>query len=233
MKLQKIRFAVQLTIFALGFTAFFHSNFKWIELGLMGLAILAGAFACGWACPFGMVQDVCSYFGHFLIKKRLKVPRSLHKYLFYLRYILAILFAYLAVYQIFYFYKYDARIIFFSVIAFNTVKIAVLAILVFFLVASMYYERLFCNYVCPYGAKMGAMSLFRIFTIKRNQQTCIQCKKCSKICPMHIDVASKNQIRSMHCNNCFKCISHCPSKHTLKFGLVDAIKIKKRAKHSK
>lgn len=232
MKLQKIRFAVQLTIFAIGFTAFFHTNFWWIEIMFIALAILAGAFACGWTCPFGMAQDIFSYIGSLFVKKKLKLPVNMQQYLVYLRYILALLFFILAAYQIFYFFPYDARLIFFSVVAMKSVKISLFAILAFFLIGSMFYDRLFCNYVCPNGAKLGALSLLRIFTLKRNQNTCIKCHKCSQVCPMNVNTPSKQSIRSPHCINCFKCISHCPIKNTLKFGLITQLYFKAKGKNN-
>lgn len=89
-----------------------------------------------------------------------------------------------------------------------------------FLVISMLFERPFCNYVCTEGIKFGFASFTRIFTIKRNSESCINCKKCDKACSMNISISNKNSIRNAQCINCFERISACPIKDTLSYGKI-------------
>ena len=230
-KLQKIRLLVQLAFLALGFTVFFQDIFKAYKIFFMILAVTSGAFYCGWACPFGMIQDVFGYIGSLFIKKKLKTPQQIQKIVVYLRYLLAILFVLLAFNQIWNFYPYDARLIFFKAITLKNIKIISITILLFFMVSAMFFDRLFCNYFCPHGAKLGALSLLRIFTVKRNNKTCIHCHKCDSVCPMNIKVSSKQEIKSAQCINCFKCISNCPKKGTLKLGIIGWLQRKIKLSH--
>lgn len=46
-----------------------------------------------------------------------------------------------------------------------------------FLLISIIFERPFCNYFCFEAVKFGVVSMTRIFSIKRNNDKCINCKK--------------------------------------------------------
>jgi polyferredoxin len=100
--------------------------------------------------------------------------------------------------------------------------------MVSFVIISIFFERPFCNYFCSEGVKFGVFSLTRVFSIKRNEATCVGCKKCDKACPMNINVSIKDQIRHGQCINCFECISACPVENTLTYGRVKLPKFKKK-----
>ena len=50
--------------------------------------------------------------------------------------------------------------------------------------------------------------------IKRNTDSCLDCKKCDKACSMGIEISKRNRISGGECIGCFKCIdtSGCPEK---------------------
>jgi polyferredoxin len=220
LKLQKIRLSIQIAAFAIGFTTFFQTNFKIFEILFIILTVISGAFYCGWACPFGMIQDIFGHVGNLFIKKKLKPSRQIQKSMMYFRYLLAIIIIFLASNQIWNFYPYNPRLIFFNVITLKNIKIMSVAILVFFVLGAIFFDRLFCNYFCPKGAKLGVFSLLRVFTIKRNKETCLQCRKCDSVCPMNIEISGKQDIKSAQCINCLKCLSICPKQGTLKIGII-------------
>ncbi|MGB9687137.1 MAG: 4Fe-4S binding protein, partial [Rectinema subterraneum] len=85
-------------------------------------------------------------------------------------------------------------------------------ILVLTLVLSMFYERVFCKYVCPLGAVNAILSRIPLFRIKRITTTCISCTKCDKACPMNIDISHGEVISSPECIACMECVTTCPTK---------------------
>jgi len=97
------------------------------------------------------------------------------------------------------------------------VAISSLIILGVVILASLFVDRPFCKYACPYGAILGVFNLFRIFKIKRNISTCIDCKACDRTCPMNIEVSTGKIIRDHQCISCLICTSEdaCPLEDTV------------------
>jgi polyferredoxin len=54
--------------------------------------------------------------------------------------------------------------------------------------------------------------------ITRNQNSCINCKLCSKKCPQGIDVAVMDSVTHIDCTLCGDCISSCPEDNTLQIN---------------
>ena len=92
-----------------------------------------------------------------------------------------------------------------------------LIILSIILIASLFVQRPWCKYLCPYGAFLGLFNKIKVFRIIRKDSTCISYKKCSNVCPMSIDVHEKNAVRDLSCISCFECVGEkvCPKKNTI------------------
>jgi polyferredoxin len=90
------------------------------------------------------------------------------------------------------------------------------------LLLSLVVERPFCKYACPYGALLGIFNLFRIFKIRRNPSTCIDCKACDRTCPMNIPVSTGGAVRHHQCIACLKCTSEqaCPVDKTVELTTI-------------
>jgi ferredoxin len=54
-----------------------------------------------------------------------------------------------------------------------------------------------------------------LFRVRRNEDTCIHCSACDKVCPVNIPVESEEEIKSSECINCNLCVNACPVKDTL------------------
>ncbi|MEJ5188490.1 MAG: 4Fe-4S binding protein [Breznakiellaceae bacterium] len=183
------------------------------------LAILFGPVFCGWVCPMGTVQELIGKLGKKLFKKRYNqfVPLKLDRYLRFLRYGVLVWVVYVT--------ATSMKLVFSDVdpyyALFNfwtgEVPLTALIVLGLTLIASLFIERPFCKYACPYGALLGIFNIFRIFGIKRNQNTCINCKACDRACPMNISVSTSTTVRHHQCITCLQCTSEtaCPVPATV------------------
>jgi polyferredoxin len=189
------------------------------------LAVLFRRSFCGLICPLGALQEFFGWIGKKLFGKRLVMSKKIDNSLRYLKYIIFVAFA-IAAWNISNFWMgpycpwaayshmlggWDELI----------TKYAIgFAILVITLIGSMFYDRFFCKYLCPMGALLGIISKISPNHIHRNlkehtEEGCIHCGICSKNCPMNIDVANTEEVRSAECINCQECIVSCPMPKAL------------------
>lgn len=191
-----------------------------MKLVLLAITLLGGAFYCGWLCPFGLVQDLVSGVGRRLGVRKRKVTPALHNALIYGRYILAVAAALWVADIVFTFLGVEPYGSMLGILAGHMPSTAALAVLAFFTIVSIFYERAFCRYLCPEGAKFGAISLARMVTVRRNPHTCVKCGKCDRACPMQINVSKVENLRSPQCINCMECVATCPIKGALSYGVM-------------
>jgi len=182
-------------------------------------SVLFGPILCGYICPLGSIQEWFGKLGKKLFKKKYNhfVPKKLDKSLRYLRYLSLIAVVYLTGKTLtLIFLDVDP---YYALMNFYTGEVAIGALitLVVTLSLSLLVERPWCKYVCPYGALLGLTNLFRLFTIKRKESTCIDCHICDNVCPMNIEVSKKVSIRDHQCISCHECTSeeHCPVPDTV------------------
>lgn len=71
------------------------------------------------------------------------------------------------------------------------------------------------------GKKFGQLPRLRI---TRNDQTCIDCKKCDKACPQGIQVSQYDQVDHIDCHLCGECIGVCPVNETMGINKKQKIK---------
>lgn len=198
-----------------------ESSFILMVIGFL-LAVLFGPVFCGWVCPFGSIQEWMGGLGRKLFKKRRYnhfIPDRLDRYLRYLRYVVLAWVIYMtAVTGKLIFADYDP---YFALFNFWTSEVAVfgLAILGLTLLGSLFVERPWCKYACPYGAVLGLSNLFRLFKIRRTASTCKLDGACDIYCPMNIKVSQMQAVRDPQCISCLECTSEarCPAAGTVEF----------------
>ena len=102
------------------------------------------------------------------------------------------------------------HIMFYSFIIGN-VLYYVIGILLAFLLKD---NRAFCKYICPVTVFLKPASYFSLLRVKIEEDQCISCGKCKKVCPMNVDMTnpSRRRINGTECILCFQCIEECPAK---------------------
>jgi len=199
-----------------------ESAFILMILGFL-LAVLFGPVFCGWVCPLGTVQEWVAALGRKIFKKKRYnhfIPAKLDSILRYTRYLVLAWVIYMtAVSGTLVFANIDP---YFALFNFWTSEVAIggLIVLGVTLLASLFIERPFCKYACPYGAVLGISNLFCVFSIRRNAGTCKLDSICDITCPMNINVSSKTIIRDHQCISCLECTSEarCPVASTVMFS---------------
>jgi polyferredoxin len=186
---------------------------------VMLLSVLFGPVFCGWVCPLGTVQEWVGKLGRKLFRRRYNhfVPARLDRYLRYSRYGVLLWVLYVtATSGVLVFEAYDP---YYALFNFWSTEVAWTALLILSLVllGSIFVERPWCKYACPYGAVLGITNLFRVFSIKRSTTTCKADGACSIMCPMNIQVDTKTSVRDHQCISCMECTSEaiCPVANTV------------------
>jgi polyferredoxin len=219
-KVQVVRKITQFAFLALLIVGL-YMNARMVIIVLLPATLLFGNFFCGWVCPYGTVQEVIGIIGKRLFKKRYKMPRSIQKYMQYSRYVLfVILMIGVLDFIITPLNGYGTLMGLFSEEMETAVSTVALGIMIFYLLVALFFDRPFCNYLCTEAAKYGILSMTRIFSIKRNESTCVNCKKCDKACPMNIQVSAYEHVRNGQCINCMECVNVCPVEGTLSYSRV-------------
>jgi polyferredoxin len=218
-KIQGFRNGIQIIFFILLLLGFYFGARQYFKY-LIFLSVFAGNYFCGWVCPYGTIQEFFGKIGNKLFKKKYKMPHGIQKYLQFSKYIIYFILMInflrdismsLNSYKIFMISMGN-----FSNISFTLATMIMLS----FIFISMMFERPFCNYLCTESFKYSVVSVVRPITVKRDESTCVKCKKCDTSCPMNIRVSEAKNLRSPQCINCFKCVSSCPVENTLTCGHV-------------
>ncbi len=200
-----------------------QSSFTLMWLVLL-LTLFFGPVFCGWVCPIGTVQEFIGKIGRKIFPKKYNqfIPKNIDYWLRYIRYIVLILIVVLTAQQL--------RLVFqdfcpyFTLFNFWSAEVAFsgLFLMGMILAGSLFVERPWCKYLCPLGALLGLFNLFRIVPLRRNIDTCINCKKCDLVCPMNIKISDKTIVRNHQCISCLLCTDEasCPVKGVMGFSFL-------------
>ena len=73
-------------------------------------------------------------------------------------------------------------------------------------------NRAFCKYICPITVFLKPMSYYSLIRVKCDKEKCISCGKCTRVCPMNVDVTDNSRKRrnGTECILCMECVRNCP-----------------------
>ncbi len=209
---------------------FFKSLPQLIEvIAIIPLTVLAGRFFCGWMCAFGAMGDFIYLLSPKAIRKKFRTGEKADKTMKLIKYavlVLLVIFVWTLGSKVFKISNpWDAFGMLltvgksFDLSYVMTYLTPAFIILIAIIIASFFFERFFCRYLCPLGAIFAITSKLRITSIKKNREKCGNCRICTNNCPMGIPLYQEDKIKSIECINCFECISSCPRKN-VKFDVA-------------
>lgn len=185
---------------------------------LLLFSIVCSRLFCGWLCPGGAVQDYVSGANNRNWHSR---GKNLSKYIIWVVWFSFIVFLWIHNRPL----KADALYL---------VDIDKLYIIVYAIVMSVIYlftlltgRRGMCHSLCwmaPFmviGEKLADFFHIPRFRLKADPMACVSCGKCSRNCPMGLNIAEMVQSGNMdstECINCLECVDGCPKK-AISFGI--------------
>ncbi len=189
--------------------------FPLIAVGLLVVVgALFGSLVCGWACPFGFLQDLAA-----------KVPTpkfDLPRIAGHFRYVMLIG----TVLLIPYFFGEEHPLFVCRICPAGALEAAVpnmieqaiagkevvwpnaakLIILASFLIAIFFMRRPWCRLLCPLGAIFTLFNRFSAFFLRFDSEECTHCERCHKLCKFGIEPEkAPNDLRCVRCLECTRC----------------------------
>ena len=181
--------------------------------------VLNRAF-CGWICPLGTLQMLSDRLARALRIKKVTVPPTVERFAQYLKYagLFVILYFTWKVGELVY-APYDPWAAYAHLAAgfeelFGEFLIGAIFLLAA-VIGSLWLPNNFCRYFCPMGAFLGLLSKLSPTRISRSETSCINCKKCDRVCPAQIAISTTPAVKSPECFACGDCVAACPVKNTL------------------
>jgi ferredoxin len=87
-----------------------------------------------------------------------------------------------------------------------------IVVLVVLWIMAYRHERLFCNTICPLGAFLGLLSKFSLYKIAINEQTCLGCTSCERVCKGGCIDRQAKTVDFTRCVGCYNCFHDCPTQ---------------------
>lgn len=180
------------------------------------LSLVVARLWCGWLCPMGAWQEICSP----VIKHTVKEGwRNWIKYGVTVLWLGLIAYAFFKAGGIRAVDPFYGTVNGISISSFQVLMIVGIIFTIIFIIAYLTGRRGFCHVCCPIagimvvGRKIRNLFRWPAFQLSADPSLCIDCKKCSKECPMGLDVNSmvrKGEMENPDCILCASCADACP-----------------------
>lgn len=188
---------------------------------ILAFGALFGRTICGWACPFGFIQDLLDKIPTPKLRKNRMTRRAT-----YLKYIILAVFV-LILPPVLYWVGGVGSPAFCSwlcpagtleggiplLLGNEGMRIMMgphfwwkVAVLVAILGVCLFVYRPFCRFLCPLGALYSFFNRFALLRWTVDENTCTHCGTCMTLCPMDI-----REISDRECIQCGRCAKACPA----------------------
>jgi len=233
MKRQKIRkFMLMVSFLLFPITLFYFSPYLIIQGGAAGIitgslltfaamflfSLFFGRAFCGWLCPAGGLQESCFSINDKPIKNP-KINRL--KYVIWVLWLIGIVAAFISakgVHSVDFFYMTDHGI---SASDLSGLMTYFFIIALIFILALTLGKRGMCHSICwmaPFmvlGTKLKQWLKIPSLQLTPDADKCVQCKLCTKKCPMSLEVhamVAAGNMNNTECILCGECADGCPKK---------------------
>ncbi|MDP8216021.1 MAG: 4Fe-4S binding protein [Candidatus Kaelpia imicola] len=174
------------------------------------LAVIGNKIICGWACPFGALQELVYNMPIFQKVKKKKLPfiftNTIRVSLFII--VLIFLFGIIGGRRGFVIYHYLNP---FNLFNLDFETFSILLTVVIALLVSLIIYRPFCQLICPFGLVSWVAERFSIFHVQIDKEKCTQCGACIRACPLEAAEGRVNGKKSpADCFSCARCLNVCP-----------------------
>lgn len=187
--------------------------------GMGAIGSFVGRMVCGWACPFGLFQELL----HKIPSPKYDIWPRLRFLKYFILLFMVILLPLFAVDEfglgVTWFCKYlcpagtieagipmlilqpglrsSVGLLFYNKVFF----------LVLFIVWAVLASRPFCRTACPLGAFYALFSKIKLVKLQLDSAKCTQCKACHSVCPMGVKFNESPD--DMECISCLACSKEC------------------------
>ena len=183
------------------------------------LAVIGNKLICGWACPFGALQELIYSLPILRKVKQWKAPfwltNTIRSGLFCV--MLLFLFGIVGGRKGFVIYHYLNPFNLFN-LDFDHWLITVTVVASLTLAVVMY--RSFCHLICPFGFVSWLAERFSLTRVQVDQEKCTACGACIATCPTE---AAKDRVLdkpfAADCFSCARCLNTCP-QDAIRYGSV-------------
>ena len=175
------------------------------------LAVVGNKIICGWACPFGALQELIYSIPILKKIKKKKLPfiftNTIRACIFIV--MLLFLFGIVGGRRGFVIYHYINP---FNLFNLDFEAFSILLTVIIVLLASFIAYRPFCQFICPFGLVSWIAERFSVFRVRIDKEKCTQCRACIKACPLE---AAKGLVEGKRlpadCFSCARCLNVCPT----------------------
>ncbi|WP_048184969.1 4Fe-4S binding protein [Methanoculleus sediminis] len=170
---------------------------------------------CGWLCPMGAWQEICSP----VMKRRVDGRRDRVKYGVTVLWLSLLAYLFIGAGGILAVDPFYGTVNGFSITSLDTLMMVGFIFFMIFAVAFVMGRRGYCRVVCPtavlmiVGRKIRNAVGWPALRLAADAGRCIDCGKCSKACPMGLDVhgmVREGRMESAECILCASCADTCP-----------------------